>query len=96
MKERRIGIVIKDEPNLDMAKFMSHELKDFFGNLINIGDKLAKPTIDFFCTQPYFTVCTVQWIDGDKLYISDNKREIKYPGRCINLTALMKKDSNGK
>ena len=70
----------------DWERACSEEHKDFFGNQININDRLLKPEVSG--RTPILVRCLVTSIVNGKIYLDGSKNPIKYPGRCVNISAL--------
>lgn len=76
----------REKPDYD--KFTSKEIKDFFGNEIKVGDRLAKPTVYYSSSSPMIIMCTVTSIQDGKIYLDESKIPIQFPSRCINISYL--------
>lgn len=78
-----------ERENPDWDRFMSPELKDFFGSEIKLGDQLLKPKIHG--RLPMLQRCTVTSIKDGKIYLDQSKVPIRFPGRCVNVSYLRKR-----
>ena len=75
-----------DRERPDWDRLSSEELKDFFGNDINVNDRLLKPEV--WGRSPILSRCVVTSIVNGKIYLDGSKNPIKFPGRCVNISAL--------
>lgn len=64
----------------------SAELSDMLGSPFTVGDCVAKAFASGHCAN--ISIARVTRIEDGKLYLSESKVPIKFPGRLLNLSRL--------
>lgn len=70
----------------DEGNWMSDELKDMYGNVYKVGDRVAKAYVSGRSSN--LQVGTVTRIENGKMYMDNSKQPVWYPGRMLIVTKL--------
>lgn len=66
--------------------WMSDELKDMYGKVYKVGDRVAKAMQSGRSVN--MTVGTVTRIENGKMYLDNSKQPVWYPGRMLIVTKV--------
>jgi hypothetical protein len=70
------------------GNWRSDELYDVFGNEFEVGDEVAKAATSGRAVN--IEIASVTRIENGKMWLSESKVAIHYPGRLVNLTKYKK------